>query len=88
MCSERGGVEVGGSVNDSTRLSLSGGWRRKEEKKLEKDYARLWVCKNSRRLREASIVKTVSREINKNKAKIVSMLVSYNEHIAMDLRTS
>ncbi|MBK6791466.1 MAG: hypothetical protein IPG80_02755 [Anaerolineales bacterium] len=55
---------------------------------MKKNYARLWFCKNSRRLREASMVKTVSRDINKNKAKIVSMLVYYNEHIVMDLRTS
>jgi hypothetical protein len=58
------------------------------EEVIKKNYERLWFCKNSRLLREASIVKTVRRDINKKKSKIFSMLVSYNEHIVMDLRTS
>lgn len=64
-----------------------GGWQGKEEKN-ERNYARFWLCKNSRRLREASMVKTVSRERNKNNAKYVSMHVSYNEAFMTHLITS
>lgn len=47
-----------------------------EEEKNEKDYARILIffCKNSRRLRDASTLKTVSKERNKIEAKIVSMI--------------
>lgn len=55
---------------------------------MKKNYARFWLCKNSRRLREASMEKTVSREMNKNKAKYVSIKVSYNKVFIVDLRTS
>jgi hypothetical protein len=45
-----------------------------KEEKVKKNYARFCRCKNSRRLREASIEKTVSREAV-NKATTVSMLL-------------
>jgi hypothetical protein len=45
-----------------------------KEEKNEKDYARIFFCKNSRRLRDASTLKTVSKEKNNSNA-IVSMLV-------------
>jgi hypothetical protein len=54
----------------------AGGSSCKEEKKLAvRDYARFLFCKKSRRLRDASNVKTVSKATNKNKAKYVSMFV-------------
>ncbi|HNB41205.1 MAG TPA: hypothetical protein PLG52_06875, partial [Anaerolineales bacterium] len=60
----------------------------RRRRKMKKNYARLCLCKNSRRLREASIVKTVNKERNKKRAKYVSMPVSYNSHLILDLRTS
>jgi hypothetical protein len=45
-----------------------------KEEKMKRNYARLCFCKNSRRLREASTEKTVSREMD-NKATIISMPV-------------
>lgn len=55
---------------------------------MKKNYARFCRCRNSRRLRAASIEKTVSNESNKNRTKYVSIFVSYIKAFMTDLRTS
>ena len=74
------------TIPPACRCQAGGEGRRR--RRLKRNYARFWLCKNSRRLREASMEKTVSKEMNKNEAKYVSMFVCYNKLFITDLRTS